>query len=364
MTKKSKSKLYVSSVKTIKIDQHSVRNIPTTIPLNLQEQKEKFLKHGHTPNFVHNTDSAHLQELTSSVKGQIRFEYLGEAEHILKLVKEKYGNGDNFLLECYGKRINQEEAQVILTKYLEENLLNESLTVIWCKNLGCSAKMMWTGPTVKTNKPEARRYTLWLNNSDENPYIREHGLECLLDHEIGTHFFRMFNDGLQPWYSDRKKFGLRSMGSFDSLCYEEGLATIHGILGSKAKYLWLSALVYYTACKSTEMNFKQLFDHLAQFVTNREQRWKHVMRVKRGLADPNDLGGYGKDQCYFEGALKILRNIEDIDFTVLMSGKICIDEINRIKRVARKDCIKLPAFMKNPEKYKKKLRHMAVLNGL
>lgn len=56
-----------------------------------------------------------------------------------------------------------------------------------------------------------------------------------------------------------------------------------------------------TACKSTEMTFKQLFDHLGKFLYNPEQRWKHVMRVKRGLIDPNDLGGYGKDQCYFEG---------------------------------------------------------------
>ena len=49
------------------------------------------------------------------------------------------------------------------------------------------------------------------------------------------------------------------------------------------------------------MTFKQLFDHLEEYVDSPEQRWKHVMRVKRGLLDPNDLGGYGKDQCYFEG---------------------------------------------------------------
>lgn len=56
-----------------------------------------------------------------------------------------------------------------------------------------------------------------------------------------------------------------------------------------------------TACKSAEMTFKELFNHLARFLHNPEQRWKHVVRVKRGLQDPNDIGGYGKDQCYFEG---------------------------------------------------------------
>lgn len=55
------------------------------------------------------------------------------------------------------------------------------------------------------------------------------------------------------------------------------------------------------ACKSAEMTFKQLFDHLTLFVKSPDHRWRLCMRIKRGLIDPNDLGGYGKDQCYFEG---------------------------------------------------------------
>lgn len=56
-----------------------------------------------------------------------------------------------------------------------------------------------------------------------------------------------------------------------------------------------------TACKAAEMTFKQLYDHLTIYVKSPEHRWRLCMRVKRGLLDPNDLGGYGKDQCYFEG---------------------------------------------------------------
>ena len=55
------------------------------------------------------------------------------------------------------------------------------------------------------------------------------------------------------------------------------------------------------ACKAAEMTFKQLFDHLTKFIKSADYRWRLCMRVKRGLIDPNDLGGYGKDQCYFEG---------------------------------------------------------------
>lgn len=47
-----------------------------------------------------------------------------------------------------------------------------------------------------------------------------------------------------------------------------------------------------------------------------------------------------------------------------MSGKICYDEIPRIKKLARLDCIQMPAFMRNQEKYKKTLKQIAHMNGL
>lgn len=55
------------------------------------------------------------------------------------------------------------------------------------------------------------------------------------------------------------------------------------------------------ACMAETMTFKELFHHLEEYVQDPERRWHYVMRVKRHLPDPNDLGGLGKDQCYFEG---------------------------------------------------------------
>lgn len=49
---------------------------------------------------------------------------------------------------------------------------------------------------------------------------------------------------------------------------------------------------------------------------------------------------------------------------MLYSGKVCWDELGRIKRLARLDCLKLPEFLKDIEKYKKTLRYIAVINGL
>ena len=54
------------------------------------------------------------------------------------------------------------------------------------------------------------------------------------------------------------------------------------------------------------MTFKELFDHLALYIRDCDQRWKHVMRVKRDLEDCSGYGGSGRDQTYFAG--KALKN--------------------------------------------------------
>ena len=64
------------------------------------------------------------------------------------------------------------------------------------------------------------------------------------------------------------------------------------------------------------------------------------------------------------GAVEILRNYEKIDIPILYAGKVCWDEVNRVKRLARKDCLRLPHFIRDLESYKKKLYQIGVANGL
>jgi hypothetical protein len=66
----------------------------------------------------------------------------------------------------------------------------------------------------------------------------------------------------------------------------------------------------------------------------------------------------------FTGAVRILRQAQDIDFKLLYTGKICIDELQRIRRIARQDCIRLPYFLKHIASYKRILEEIAILNGL
>lgn len=123
-------------------------------------------------------------------------------------------------------------------------------------------------------------------------------------------------------------------------------------------------MLYYMACMGHKMTFEQLFRHMEQYVSQPEDRWKQVTRVKRGIQNPNELGVYSRDQCYFEGAIEILEKLDDIDFHTLMCGKLCLDELHRVKRLTRSDCIKLPKFALNQSAYKDKLRKIAIINGI
>lgn len=60
----------------------------------------------------------------------------------------------------------------------------------------------------------------------------------------------------------------------------------------------------------------------------------------------------------------ILRQVNEIDFKLFYAGKICCDELQRIKRIARQDCVKLPHFLRDMASYKKTLNEIALTNGL
>lgn len=47
-----------------------------------------------------------------------------------------------------------------------------------------------------------------------------------------------------------------------------------------------------------------------------------------------------------------------------MAGKICTDEVQRCKRLARTDIIRLPQFMADMVEYKSALRQIALINGI
>ena len=45
------------------------------------------------------------------------------------------------------------------------------------------------------NDPSTRKFSVWINDGEENQFLRKDGIISLCDHEIGTHYFRSYNDG-------------------------------------------------------------------------------------------------------------------------------------------------------------------------
>lgn len=138
MTKKvrhwrGKARTTASVIKSVNKDSFASAICPT----NLEDQKQRFLTLGKTPEFKHRGTEDELEEIYSKPRSEIRFDYLGEAMHILKIVKEKYGDAENYYTEMYGERISKEEATDLIVDYLKENHLDGQMSIIWCTDLPC-----------------------------------------------------------------------------------------------------------------------------------------------------------------------------------------------------------------------------------
>ena len=157
----------------------------------------------------------------------------------------------------------------------------------------------------------------------------------VLDHEIGTHFLRKYNERLQPWYKKRGKFNMRTC-----VATEEGLACTNQMVqtvktGHCKPFLFRSALNYYTNMMAKQLSFVDLYHCLERYVNDPESRWKYALRAKRGLTDTSRAGGMYKDQVYLEGAVKILMRRKTLDFKTLLCGKISLDDYARNKLMSQ-----------------------------
>jgi len=117
-------------------------------------------------------------------------------------------------------------------------------------------------------------------------------------------------------------------------------------------------------CRASEVSFSQLFNEVAKYVDNPKQRYRYVLRVKRGLADTSKPGGLYKDQVYLEGAMQLLQHRKEIDWQGFYSAKLNMEDLKRPKlmKKLRKDDIVLPEFVENVEEYVKCLDVIAKHN--
>ena len=183
----------------------------------------------------------------------------------------------------------------------------------------------------------------------------------MLNHEIGTHYLRDLNEGLQPWRKRKEKFRIE-----DKNPTEEGLASLHTVLEIPGHDLWRPAVLYFSTWFAATHSFAELFAELSKYVHDPEERWDYCVRAKRGLADTSDPGGLAKDQVYMHGAIELLELRRSLDFSLLYVGKVSHRDAFRLaaEGISRLDRIQLPHFMADRDRYYSLLDDIVADNNL
>uniref|UniRef100_A0A3Q1EDA8 Microtubule associated tyrosine carboxypeptidase 1 n=1 Tax=Acanthochromis polyacanthus TaxID=80966 RepID=A0A3Q1EDA8_9TELE len=316
-------------------------------PLNLEQEKQAFFQ----ADYKYEPQFEYAQPEPRSVLDKYKEGsglFLEQAIGIMECVLRKFGSYENFEEVTGGSVLPKSQVWASVRKYLQKEGCVGEVVVRLSDELLSQAVMV----------VESCRPTLTINLAG----ARQHWLEGMLRHEIGTHYLRGVNNNLQPWATTdgRKQFGLKPANPT-----EEGLASLHSVLLRKQPYLWRAALLYYTVYHATSMSFSQLFSHIARFVQDPDVRWEYCLRAKRGQTDTSQPGCFSKDQVYLDGILRILRHRRNIDFKMLTSlGKVSFEDVERLRHLAVLPRTRIPHFMRDQQCYLQHLDHIVAVNEL
>ncbi|KAG8562230.1 hypothetical protein GDO81_015623 [Engystomops pustulosus] len=241
-------------------------------PTNVEEEREKFF----ISDYCYNPQFQYQEPMSLSVLekySQASNQFLEQALRILNTVLNKYGSYETFESSTGGNLLSKCQIWSCCRRYMQKESCSGEVVVQLTEDLLSQAVM--------TN--ENSRPTLTINLLG----ARQHWLEGMLRHEIGTHYLRGVNDAQQPWHGseNRKQFGLKPANPT-----EEGLASLHSVLFRKHPYLWRAALLYYTVSRAATCSFSDLFNDLHQFVEDPAVRWEYCVRAKRGQKDTGQPG--------------------------------------------------------------------------
>ena len=169
---------------------------------NQDEVKRNFLELNLPPVLKFKADNLSVQNILTR-HNKPSFHYFFRAKNILDFVKSKFHKGfvDEYFEANFGERIKSKECVDIIDEYLKLNNISGDVTINFAPGLTCSGRII--SYNMNKKKPDKRKYAIWINDGDDNQFLRKKGIISLLDHELGTHYYRSFNDG---WVSDQYQF--------------------------------------------------------------------------------------------------------------------------------------------------------------
>jgi len=180
-------------------------------PLNLEEEEEAFFKSDFkvNPQFLYQKPKLAARFLKSFKKPDGSL--LSLAVKIIEAFLKTYGSESNFLLSDGGEILSLEETKQVFQEYIDSLELGEYLKLDFSYNT--------VSPTTISHIPKSTQSVITIGLPVE---YRKNRIEGVLNHEVGTHFLRNYNDKLQSWYKPRRKRHLRNY-----LSTEEGLASLN-----------------------------------------------------------------------------------------------------------------------------------------
>lgn len=282
-------------------------------PLNLQTEKQKFCQNlNYNPQFIYNRTFTHRQltlyGLPSSYFQKIAENYLKKNPH-----RPLLSNKTIFLTKT----------QIIQhCRQLFQQLKLPLIPIVFQKH--------------HLTRASIKKGHLIIN---ERAQLTPRKLNSLLAHEVQTHYLRSHNQKLQNFPKPNTSQYLRT---------EEGLAILNSNYYKPQPNFTGLCHQYLGVCLAQTQSFSQIFSWRMSFpCTSFSQAWNFTTRIKRGLTDTSQPGGFTKDIVYLEGLIQVidwLSNQEN-SYSDLYLGKIDTSHLPEIKKQAQTHGLTYPIFM-------------------
>jgi len=289
--------------------------ITNLVPINLFEQKEKFfaVNGDYNPQFIY----PRVYSPAVLIRYGIPDERQAQAAHDYL---QTHPLGDS----------------PVVTDPLEFGQLQEILAAL-CRQLGIKPIELVQNPRQNSRFMMTGAQTLSVQWPAK---ISREQVTSVLNHEVQTHLLRRLNDERQPWHEQtrsRRRLWKKT---------EEGLA----IYNSKDKNdpdLRQAALLYWLVALARKHDFRTVYQASLSCGVTRGRAFTNALRVKRGLTDTSQPGGFTKDLVYWEGYHQVAAYLRAPGHSIcdLYWGKVGCEEIEQLRAQAVTEGLIYPTFV-------------------
>lgn len=263
-----------------------------------------------------------------------------EARAFTRISKELYGLPSQKLSAVASDILKQQSSTMDKNREKEKIFTAEDFRTIIEEEL-LQYGLTWN--IEMTNQMSARASVRSVDQNfkiNKNARFSQTDIERLKIHEIGTHIFRSENGRQQP-------LKIFVTGIANYLPTEEGLATV---MEEQSGYLDLYTLKMYALRViaidiALRSSFYETYQQLLPYVT-RDVAYDIAQRVKRGLEDTVQPGGYTKDLVYLSGRQAVQKyNDAGGSLELLFVGKIALEQVTDIQRLLSGGILKPPRYL-------------------